>query len=48
MALPTTLDTPGKVKWLGPSMGEHNEEVYKSWMGLDEAEIERLKGLKVI
>ena len=46
--VPRLSDTPGAVKWLGPSMGEHNDEVYKEWLGLDEAEIERLTALRVI
>lgn len=46
--VPRLTDTPGGVKWLGPSMGEHNDEVYRGWMQLDQAEIDRLKGLQVI
>ena len=46
--VPRLTDTPGGVKWLGPSMGEHNDEVYRGWMKLDQAEIDRLKGLQVI
>lgn len=46
--VPRLSDTPGAVKWLGPSMGEHNDEVYKEWLGLDEAEIKRLTALQVI
>ena len=46
--VPRLTDTPGRVKWLGPSMGEHNDEVYRDWMQLDDAEMERLKGLEVI
>ena len=46
--VPRLTDTPGGVKWLGPSMGEHNEEIYRGWMKLDQAEIDRLKALQVI
>jgi crotonobetainyl-CoA:carnitine CoA-transferase CaiB-like acyl-CoA transferase len=46
--VPRLTGTPGGVKWLGPSMGEHNDEVYRDWMKLDQAEIDRLKGLQVI
>ena len=46
--VPRLTDTQGKVKWLGPSMGEHNDEVYRDWMKLDDAEIERLTKLQVI
>jgi succinyl-CoA:(S)-malate CoA-transferase subunit B len=46
--VPRLSDTPGAVKWLGPSMGEHNDEVYKAWLKLDDAEIERLTAARVI
>uniref|UniRef100_UPI001A8F131D CaiB/BaiF CoA transferase family protein n=1 Tax=Roseococcus thiosulfatophilus TaxID=35813 RepID=UPI001A8F131D len=46
--VPRLSETPGEVKWLGPSMGAHNDEVYRDWLGLDEAEIERLSALRVI
>lgn len=46
--VPRLSDTPGGVKWLGPSMGEHNDEVYKTWLKLDDAEIERLTAARVI
>jgi hypothetical protein len=36
------------VKWLGPSQGAHADHVYKERLGLDDAEIERLKALKVL
>ena len=46
--VPRLTDTPGKVNWLGPSMGEHNDEVYRDWLKLDQAEIDRLTALQVI
>ena len=46
--VPRLSDTPGGVKWLGPSMGEHNDEVYKTWLKLEDAEIERLTAARVI
>jgi succinyl-CoA:(S)-malate CoA-transferase subunit B len=46
--VPRLTDTPGRVKWLGPSMGEHNDEVYRDWLKLDQAEIDRLTALQVI
>jgi len=46
--VPRLTDTPGAVKWLGPAMGEHNDEVYRDWMKLDQAEIDRLTRLQVI
>ena len=46
--VPRLTDTPGRVKWLGPSMGQHNDEVYRDWLKLDQAEIDRLTTLQVI
>lgn len=46
--VPRLSETPGEVKWLGPSMGAHNDEVYRDWLRLDEAEITRLTALRVI
>jgi len=46
--VPRLSDTPGAVKWLGPSMGEHNDEIYKEWLKLDDAEIARLTEARVI
>lgn len=46
--VPRLSDTPGRVKWLGPSMGEHNDEIYKAWLKLDDAEIARLTEARVI
>jgi succinyl-CoA:(S)-malate CoA-transferase subunit B len=46
--VPRLSDTPGEVKWLGPSMGEHNAEIYRQWLGLDDAAIERLTKAEVI
>jgi succinyl-CoA:(S)-malate CoA-transferase subunit B len=46
--VPRLSETPGRVKWLGPSQGAHADHVYKERLGLDDAEIERLKVLKVL
>jgi succinyl-CoA:(S)-malate CoA-transferase subunit B len=46
--VPRLSDTPGEVRWLGPSMGEHNNEIYRQWLGLNDAEIERLTAAQVI
>lgn len=34
---PKLSDTPGEVKWVGPELGEHNEEVYQGILGFDDA-----------
>lgn len=46
--VPRLSETPGAVKWLGPSIGQHNDEVYRGWLGLSDAEIERLTAARVI
>jgi crotonobetainyl-CoA:carnitine CoA-transferase CaiB-like acyl-CoA transferase len=35
--------TPGAVEHAGPTVGEHNQHIYGSWLGLDEEELTKLK-----
>jgi crotonobetainyl-CoA:carnitine CoA-transferase CaiB-like acyl-CoA transferase len=44
---PKLSATPGATNWLGPALGEHNEEVLTA-LGYDTAEIDRLRHDKVI
>ena len=44
---PKMSATPGVTKWLGPALGEHNEEVLKA-LGYTQDEIGRLRDDKVI
>ena len=46
--LPKLSETPGELKWLGPDMGQHNDEIYCGRLGLSAEEIERLKGEGII
>ncbi len=46
--VPRLSDTPGAVNTLGPSLGSHTEEIYRSLLGLDTAELDRLKSKGVI
>lgn len=46
--VPRMSDTPGKVNWLGPALGEHNNEVYKDILGMSVDEIEKLQAAGVI
>lgn len=39
---PRLSATPGKIKWPGPAMGQHNEEVYQGLLGYSQAELEQL------
>jgi crotonobetainyl-CoA:carnitine CoA-transferase CaiB-like acyl-CoA transferase len=46
--VPLLSDTPGEVKWLGPPLGAHNDEVYKELLGMSAEEIHRLEAKGVI
>lgn len=38
----------GGIRWAGPGVGEHNEQVLRDLLGMDGAEIERLKKEEII
>ena len=40
-------ETPGDVGWSGPTVGEHNDEVYGG-LGIGEREIEELRAKGVL
>jgi formyl-CoA transferase len=44
---PKLSETPGETKWLGPELGEHNDEVLRS-LGYDAAQIAQLRQEQVI
>ncbi|MGZ3237775.1 MAG: CaiB/BaiF CoA transferase family protein [Burkholderiaceae bacterium] len=44
---PKMSETPGETKWLGPGLGEHNDEVLRA-LGYDEAAIEQFRREHVI
>lgn len=45
---PVLTETPGEVKWAGPKLGFHNEDVYKNILGMSDADIAGLKERKII
>ncbi len=40
--VPRLSDTPGEVRWTGPTLGQHNEEIYGDVLGLDAEELAEL------
>ncbi len=40
---PKLSATPGKIKWAGPGLGQHNEEIYQGLLGYSASDLERLK-----
>lgn len=40
--VPRLSGTPGEIEWLGPALGEHNQEVFESVLGLSHEEIGKL------
>lgn len=45
---PRLSESPGHIEHTGPALGEHTEQVLHDWIGLAEAEIEALRGDKII
>lgn len=45
---PVFSETPGEVKWIGPELGEHNEEIYKGLLGISEEQMDKMKEQSII
>ncbi|KYZ75662.1 CoA-transferase [Anaerosporomusa subterranea] len=45
---PVFSETPGEIKWVGPRLGEHNQQVYSELLGLDDAQLQELKSKEII
>jgi crotonobetainyl-CoA:carnitine CoA-transferase CaiB-like acyl-CoA transferase len=46
--LPKLTATPGGTDWIGPKLGEHNEEIYREFLGMSESEYEDLIAQEII
>jgi crotonobetainyl-CoA:carnitine CoA-transferase CaiB-like acyl-CoA transferase len=41
--VPRLTETPGRVRWTGPKLGQHNDEVFKEALGLSEEDLGGLR-----
>jgi crotonobetainyl-CoA:carnitine CoA-transferase CaiB-like acyl-CoA transferase len=46
--LPKLTETPGGTDWIGPRLGEHNEEIYRGFLGMSPGEYEDLIAQEII
>ena len=46
--VPKFSETPGSVEHAGPTLGEHNVQIYGSWLGLSDRDLEALEEQGVI
>ncbi|WP_163528928.1 CaiB/BaiF CoA transferase family protein [Halobacillus ihumii] len=46
--VPKMSETPGETKWLGPELGQHTDEVMRSWLTYDDEKIQQLKEKGII
>lgn len=45
---PKLSETPGEVRWVGPELGEHNDEVFRELLGKSDEDIKELTAAGVI
>jgi succinyl-CoA---D-citramalate CoA-transferase len=41
--VPRLSETPGEVRWTGPKLGQHNQEIYGEVLGMGEEELDALR-----
>lgn len=46
--VPKLSDTPGEVRWVGPELGEHTDEVLAEVLGLDGDAIAELRSAEIV
>lgn len=46
--LPKLSETPGGTDWIGPRLGEHNEEIFRGFLGMSQSEFEDLTADEII
>lgn len=46
--VPKLSETPGGTDWIGPKLGEHNDEVFRGVLEMSQSEIEELNALEII
>ena len=45
---PKLSDTPGEIRWLGPTLGQHTEEVLRDVLGYEDDAVTALRDHGVI
>lgn len=45
---PKLSDTPGSVRWVGPDLGQHTDEILRGLLGYDDAKVEALTAAGVV
>jgi formyl-CoA transferase len=46
--VPRLEELPGRVRWLGPELGEHTDEVLRELLKLTDSDVEKLRAEKVV
>ena len=46
--VPKLSATPGTIRWVGPQLGEHNDEVYRGLLGYDDERMDELRAAGLI